>query len=291
MLRSLSLALTGLCLVASTAEAKRAMRVFTPVERLAQSQMTVVGKVKSVEATPVMLPQYPGDPNKVAHKVAVIQVEKGLFGAGDAKEIKVAFLAPPKLDPNVPVRPGRGGFQTINLEAGQEGVFFLSKHNTGDYLTITPMISPLNSKDENYKAAFENVTKAAAALNDPAKALKAEKPEDRFLAAAAILARYRAVPDGVEAEIVKVPADESRLILKGLAEGDWTRFDENLPNATQAFYSLALTPKDGWVQPVIVNTPGAPPVDFNAVMKDAFMGWMDGAGKNYQINRMVPKKK
>ena len=66
--------------------------------------------------------------------------------------------------------------------------------------------------------------------------------------------------------------------------------DQNTVNAAQVFYSLNLTEKDGWVQPVIVNAPGAPPVDFNAVMKDAFVQWLGGPGKNYQIVKNVPKK-
>lgn len=278
----------------AAAGGKRAIRIFNPVEKTARAEAVFVGKVSALEKDAVMLPQYPGDPNKVAHKVAVIKVEKGLLGSDKVKEFKVAFVAPPKPDPNVPVRPVRGGaFGPINFTEGQEGVYFLTKHpGGGDYLAVTPMTAPLDAKADNYKAQVEVVTKAAAALADPMKALKAEKPDDRFLAATALITKYRSFPEtGEPTETVKVPADESKLVLKGLVEGDWSKYDENGVNGAQAFYQLGLTAKDGWVAPVVVNTPGAPPVDFNAVMKDAFAQWIAGAGKDYQINRVVVKTK
>lgn len=291
MIRTLALAAAGVAAFAAPADAKRVARPFGPVEKVARADAVLVGKVSSVGKDVVMLPQYPGDPNKVAHKVAVIKVEKGLLGTDKATEFKVAFVPPPKADPNVPVRGGRGGFQPIDFAAGQEGVFFLTKHPDGSHYAVTPMMTPLDPKAENYKAQVEVATKAAAAIADPAKALKAEKAEDRFLAAAALVTKYRTVPDGVEAEIVKVPADETKLVLKALAEGDWSKYDENTVNGTQAFYMLGLTAKDGWVPPVVVSTPGAPPVDFNAVTKDAFAKWLDAEGKNYQISKFAPKKK
>jgi hypothetical protein len=294
MIRTLltAAAAVALFVVPTDAYGKRAIRIFSPVEKVAHAEVVVTGKVASFDKD-AMLPQYPGDPNKVAHKVAVVKIEKGLLGAGDMKEVKIAFIAPPKADPKAPpVRPLRGGFAQVNLAEGQEATFFLTKHIGGDYYTITPMLAPLDPKAEEYKAQAEVVAKATAAIADPMKALKAAKAEDRFLAATAILTKYRSYPqDGRETTTAKVPADETRLILKGLLEGDWSKYDGNTVNGSQAFYSLALNEKDGWVQPVVVSNPGAPPVDFNAVMKDAFGKWIDGPGKNYQINRVVPKKK
>jgi hypothetical protein len=292
MIRNLFVAAAAVALFAAPGEAKRAIRLFSPVEKVAHAEVVVAGKVASFDKD-AMLPQYPGDPNKVAHKVAVVKVEKGLLGAGDMKEVKIAFVAPAKPNPKAPpVRPVRGGFGQVDLAEGQEATFFLTKHAGGEYYAITPMLAPLDPKAEGYKEQAEVVAKAAAAIAEPAKALKAAKPEDRFLAATAILTKYRSFPqNGGETAIEKVPADESKLILKGLLEGDWSKYDGTTVNGSQAFYSLALNEKDGWVQPVVVNTPGAPPVDFNAVMKDAFGKWIDGPGKNYQINKIVPKKK
>jgi hypothetical protein len=296
MIRKLfaALAVAALLVVPAEAKGKRAIRIFTPVEKVAHAELVVTGKVASFDKD-AMLVQYAGDPNKVAHKVAVIKIEKGLLGAGKMTEVKVAFVAPPKPDPNAPPvrpgRPGRGGFQQIDLKEGQQATFFLTRHVGGDYYAISPMLAPIDSKDENAKAAAEVVAKAAAAVADPVKALKAEKAEERFLAATAVISKYRSFPqDGRETTTEKVPAEESKLLLQALAEGDWSKYDQNTVNGSQVFYSLGLTEKDGWVQPVVVNNPGAPPVDFNAVMKDAFAQWLKGAGKNYQISKNVPKK-
>jgi hypothetical protein len=287
-------AVAALLVVPTSAYGKRAIRIFTPIEKVAHADLVVTGKVASFDKD-AMLPQYAGDENKVTHKVAVIKIEKGLLGAGKVTEVKVAFVPPPKPDPNAPPvrpgRPGRGGFQQIELKEGQQATFFLTRHPGGDFYTIHPMLAPIDAKDENAKAAAEVVAKATAAVADPMKSLKAEKAEDRFLAATALVSKYRAFPqDGRETTTEKIGAEESKLILKALAEGDWSKYDPNTVNGAQAFYALGLTEKDGWVQPVIVNTPGAPPVDFNAAMKDTFTQWVSGPGKNYQIHKIVPKK-
>ncbi|MBA4063804.1 MAG: hypothetical protein C0501_08845 [Isosphaera sp.] len=287
MLRILSLAAAAVALCAAPAGAKRIAPLPGLVEKVARSEAVVVGKVTAVEKDRVMLPQYPGAKDKVAHAVAVVTVEKGLLGAGAAKEFKVAFVPPPKPDPNVPVRPVRGR-GPVDLPVGLEGVFFLTAHPGGTYHAVEPDLPPLDAKAENYKGQVEVVGKAAAAVADPMAALKAGKPEDRFLAAAALVIRYRTVPNGVETEVVKVPADESRLILKGLAEGDWSRYDPNGANGSQTFYRLGLTAADGWVQPAVSNPAGAP-VDFTAILKDAFGKWVDGPGKDYRVNKVVPK--
>src|SRR5262249_31219369 len=97
-----------------------------------------------------------------------------------------------------------------------------------------------------------------------------------------------------DAREVAIPAEESKLILQALSEGDWSmnapraNFSEPLP--LLAFYQLRLTNKDGWVEPVVVNRPGAPPVDYGAVTRDAFAKWRDGPGKDYVVKKIVPKK-
>src|SRR5262245_29107475 len=124
------------------------------------------------------------------------------------------------------------------------------------------------------------------------KGLKSNKAEVRGETAALVVMKYRSYPAfGGETEQVAIPAEESKLILKALAEGDWKpgRFNAT-PNALTAFGYLGLTEKDGWIQPKIVVVPGQPAPDYGAVMKDAFGKWLAGAGKDYQIKKVVPKK-
>ena len=123
------------------------------------------------------------------------------------------------------------------------------------------------------------------------KALKSDKAETRTEAALVMVTKYRTPPQFVrDTEPVTIGAEESKLILKGLADGEWKggRFG-GPPNAFMAFSQLGLTEKDGWIPPAIVNVPGQPPPDFAAIQKDAFTKWLAGAGKDYQIKKIVPK--
>lgn len=286
MIRVLAI-VAATALLAVPAEAKRVMRAFTPVEKLARSEVVVVGKVTAVEKEMVNAPRHAGDTEKVPHKVVVIKIEKGLVGGDGVTHVKVGFIPPPPVDPNAPARPGRGGpAQQLDLKEGQEGVFFLTKQPGGGFYTVAPLMAPLDPKAGNYKAQLDQVTKAAAAFADPMKALKAEKAEDRFAAAAALVSKYRNVPDGAEVETVKVPAEESKLILKALAEADWKKTDPDVFYPTQAFYALGLTEKDGWKQPKPV-----PGTDFVDALKAGFTKWLDGPGKDYQVGKFVAKKK
>jgi hypothetical protein len=287
MIRNLLLAAVATVAVAVPAAAGKAIRLFSPVEKVARAEVVVVGKVSAVEKGTVDAVRFPGDTNKVPHKVVVIKIDKGLVGGGAITHIKVGFVPPPPADPNTPVRPVRGGFQQIDLKEGQEGLFFLTKHPSGEFYTVTPMLAPLDPKAENYKAQSEQVAKAAAALADPMKALKADKADDRYFAAAALLAKYRSYPDtGGEVEAVKLAADESKLILKALAEADWKKADDDGPGAMMSFYQLGLNDAAGWKQPQV-----KPGDNFQDVTKAAFVKWLDGPGKDYQIQKIVAKKK
>ena len=102
-----------------------------------------------------------------------------------------------------------------------------------------------------------------------------------------VLTKYRSVPEGAAGvEIVKVSADESRSILKALAEANWKPDpnDATAPNAYYAFNRLGLTADDGWKLPAV-----KPGEDFIDKTKDAFAAWLDGPGKEYQVRKFVAK--
>jgi hypothetical protein len=119
------------------------------------------------------------------------------------------------------------------------------------------------------------------------KGLKSENAEDRYLTAGALLTRYRNYPDftsgGVDQQ--DIAADESKLILKIIAERDWTKPDPSGINPTQLFFSLGLTEKDEWKMPK-----PQPGMNFNALLKADYLLWLDGAGKDYRIKHLVAKK-
>ena len=279
-----------------------------PVQRAITADVVVVGKVTAIEKESVDAAPFPGAPNKVSYKVAVVKIETGIAGANGITHVKIGFIPPAKPDPNAP-RPGPGGIrppirrgpQAPELKVGEEMLFFLSKHPNGEFFVMPGMSPPVAVKDENGKKELEAVKKIAAVIADPMKGLKSDKADVRTETAAVMVMKYRAYPDqGGEVDQVPINAEESKLILKALAEANWGNpvggvrpvpGNNNMPNAIQAFYQLGLNEKDGWKPPMFQQPkPGQPPVDFNAVQKKAFAEWLAGAGKDYVIKQNVPKK-
>jgi hypothetical protein len=269
-----------------------------PAQRAVNADVVLVGKVAAVEKDVVEVPSpYPGATDKQRYKIGVVKVESVLIGGEKAKEIRVGVVRPPKPDPKLqppgrPIRPGLRG-PAADLKEGQDLALFLVKHPKADFYILSGGNQPLDLATDRDGKQLESVKKVAAALADPAKGLKSDKPEVRAETAAVVVSKYRSYPVlGGEVEQVAVPAEESRALLKALAEGDWGTNNprrDGPPSPLQAFQQLGLTLKDGWVQPVIVNQPGAPPLDYGAVQKDAFTKWLEGPGKNYQIKKNVAK--
>jgi len=258
-----------------------------PGQRAITAETVVVGKVVGFEKDPVQAAPYPGAKEKANYKVAVVKIQEGLIGAEKLKEIKVGFIAPKAGQPQ--------RIFGVDLKEGQELLLFLSKHPSGDFHVIPGIALPVELKDEQSKKDLESVKKIAAMLADPKPGLGCDNPDIRSETASVVILKYRAYPAlGGEVDQVAINADESKLLLKGISDGNWSsrnmRFDSP-PSPLQAFQSLGLTAKDGWIQPVIVNTPGAPPADFGSIQKDAFMKWLEGPGKDYQIKKLVPKSK
>jgi hypothetical protein len=265
------------------------------VERLLLSDLVVVGKVSGIEADAVeATPPYAGAKEKTKYRVAVVKIDAHVAGADKPKEIKVGFVPWPKRGPND--RPLRTDILMPELKEGQESLFFLAKHPTGGFYVMPGRNYPVAVKAGQANAELETVKRVAAVMADPVKGLKSDKAEIRAETAALLILKYRSRPAFVaETEAVAIDADESKLILKGLAESDWRYqgprpLGTYAPLASLAFMHLGLTEKDGWVEPVVVNNPGTPPPDRGVVVGDAFAQWLDGPGKDYVIKKLVPKK-
>ncbi len=269
----------------------------SPAQRALSAEAVVIGKVTAIEQDSIEAAPFPGAPNKLAFKITVVQVETSLAGANNITHIKVGFI-PPAPEAAQPVKPAfvrppiRRGPMATELKVGQEFVFFLAKHPDANFYVMPNMSPPLDVKAEETKKDIESLKKVLAIVGDPKKSLEADKADDRAFAAAVMASKYRSYPDaGGEVDQVPIAAAESKLILKGLAEGNWTKLD-GAPNAMQVFYSLGLTEKDGWVAPKAAQPqPGQPPVNYNELTHKAFVKWLDGPGKDYSIKKIVPKKK
>lgn len=280
-------------LVAPPAPAKLVMAAKPVSQRAVTAEVVAIGKVTAVEKDEVEAAPFPGAEEKVKFRVAVVQVTEALAGAKGVTHLKVGFVPvgdnPPRGTGGIP-RPR--GLLPPDLKAGDEFLFFLVKHPEAGFHVMPAMSLPVEAKGA--KADIEATRKVLAVAADPLKALKAEKADDRHAAALALLAKYRSYPEFAAGEVEEqpIPAEESKLILKGLLDGDWGKFRRDQANALAAFFSLGLSEADGFTPPnPEPGAPGQPPADINALMKKAFEAWLKDRGKDYVVKQVVAKKK
>jgi hypothetical protein len=297
-------------LVAAPAAALMIARL--PIDSLALTTPVIVtGKVTSIDKDTVDASSpYAGATDKIAYKVATVKIDKALAGADGITHIKIGFIPPAPPAPNGPGaqpgirpigRPIRPGLQLPELKVDQESLFFLAKHPKADFYVLAPMAPPVDIKTDDGKKQLDVVTKALAAVAEPLKGLKSDKAEVRLDTATKLVTRYRGFPlFAAETEQVAIPAEESKLILKTLADADWKVANGPIggpvdgplvrpANPYMAFAQLGLTDKDGFVQPMPQQQPGVP-VDYVALQKEAFTKWLAGPGKDYVIKKVVAKK-
>ncbi|MBI1831061.1 MAG: hypothetical protein HYR84_06390 [Planctomycetes bacterium] len=88
-------------------------------------------------------------------------------------------------------------------------------------------------------------------------------------------------PTGQPMKQEAVDAEESKLILKALAEGDWKQgvaFGNPIPSPFELFNNLSVTPKDGY-NPINLRT--------QADVFAAMQKWLDENQGKYRVQRFV----
>src|SRR5438270_505326 len=116
-------------LAASTYHSQALALVIAPPpgpSRVVNSDMVIVGKVEGIEPQDVMVAN-------VSYRIAIVKVTDAIRGAKDVKTVRVGFMPPP-LNAKPPlIRPG---FRGVQLQAGQEGLFLLTKHPQEKFYTL-----------------------------------------------------------------------------------------------------------------------------------------------------------
>jgi hypothetical protein len=252
----------------------RADSTLTPApipDRVARAACIVVGKVtgfgdRAVNANPYYAPDGP----KADHQVAVVKVESMLLGDAKLKDTRIGF---------VPAGPRRAFY--FNLTVDEEACYFLTPHPTESFFVLPMYYDRLLKKgNANFDKEMDLVKRCVKLLADPVASLKSKNAEDRSLTAAMLVIRYRTRPPGTKVKTDLVSAEESKLILQALADGDWT--DSGLSSQMgpgAMFFRLGLTERDGWTTPPNLR-------DVTAAAKK----WIkENAGK-YRIQRFVVDK-
>ena len=252
---------------------------------------------------------------KATYRIAVVEVSESIMGLKkDTKQVRVGFIvqgnnngggfgvppgagggvqilpAPPQpaIQP-LPGRvrpfpgPGRGFVQQVQLQMGQEGLFSVDKHHKESFF-ISPDYQHFVDRQNNN--GFDNEVKSAKQISkvmaDPVKALKSDDKQDRYTAAAILVAKYRmpSNPTGQGMKNEAIDADESKLILKALAEGNWApnQGGKAIPAPYELFGQLGVNDKDGY-RPANARTPE----DFYKGMQT----WLESNSDKYRINKLV----
>lgn len=254
-------ALLGLVVLGPPAPARALVALPPPPgpARAANADTIVVGRIVAIEDQDLETTAAPKSEAKVKYRVALLQVSDVLRGPKEAKTIRVASQiqgAFGAFNPNQPpIRPiPRPGIGSINLQVGMDGLFFLNKHHQENIYVAGNFYSYVSKDTGDFQKQVDLTRKSLKVIEDPVAALKAKDSEEKLLAAAILIQKYRQFQGGVP-KLEPIDAEESKLILNALLEANWTqqpsRYDPNNPWAL--FNQLGITEKDGFVRPKTIR--------------------------------------
>jgi hypothetical protein len=245
-----------------------------PLVAAITSDAVLVGTVTAVEDDPVKAKPHPDVAQEVEYRVVVVKIDEGLRGVKNVTQVRVGLTAAEftgtRRDP------------AVGLQVDAKFLLYLAKHPTTNLYVLRPEHPSVNMTTPRADEVVRRAKVATAALADPVKALKAESKDDRVMAACALAMYYRWAPSGMT-ETADRPADESKLLLAALAEGEWTL--TGLPDAGNPYAVLGGLglEADGWK--AVGNAK-----DVAAANQSAFKEWLAGKGKDARVKQLVPKK-
>jgi len=274
-----TLALLGL---SSPAEAV-AVRLVPLPERVAMANIIVVGKVTAIEEKTVPAHQFPGAKENADFTIAVVEIKDALLGAKGLTHLKVGFVEPKApaggADKTGGLRRPPLRVQPVVLAKGQEGCFLLNQHFEESFYVAPGFDYVLDKTNANYDKELGTVKHCAKLLSDPEAGLKSKSADDRSTTAGLLIIRYRTALTANPKEET-IDAEQSKLILQGLADGDWSKAFSPTELAPQMIFGrLNLTDKDGW-------KPG-PFQSFQKEFPEAAKKWLKDNADSYCIKRFV----
>jgi len=283
----LNMTFVAFAILGTTISAKALMIAPSPIpDRVALAESVITGKVTKIENKKVSLPIAPGSKEKQDFIVAVVHIDQAIKGAKGLTEVKVGYFAPPEApaEGGPRIRPGIRRPQ-INLNEDQEVLLFLKPHHSGEFHLLQAYFDVVDKKSPEFDKDVEAAKKCAKLIEDPDKSLQSKEAEDRLITAAMLIAEYKSWFGPDEAKQEPISAERSKLILKALADADWSV--KPMPGRgaimmtpINLFSRLGLTPKDKWNQPM----------DFEKTA-DAAKTWLKENMDSYRITRFVAKNK
>jgi hypothetical protein len=272
----------------------------SPVPR--GTDVVIVGKVVEVDRDDVEVVPYRGAPKErmLKYKVATVQIEDRVLGAGGITRIRVGYLANANgfaggIHTPVALTATNGGRPpgVVTVAPGLEGCFALAKHPNADFYVVVG--APTYKKDSGFAKEVDRLKKYARTIDDPVAALKAKDLNDRFDAAQILLQRYL-MPQG-SSKREPVPDEENMLLVALLTDLPWvpadgkrTRADGRIaPHRAALWYSI--NPGEfGFTRPnPPKRNPGDPPPNMDKLMDEATTKFLTENGDKIKLKRFVQK--
>jgi hypothetical protein len=238
--------------------------------RIANSEVAFVGKVVALEPVDVDAKAFPAAKETTKYTIAVVNVSKVMSGLKDEKMVRVGFIAKTKRGPI--------GLFNPKLTVGQEGLFMISKHVEGKFYQAPMNGYFISSQQKTFEDDIKLANQALAILADTKSALKSKDADERLMAAAMVIAKYRTHNPGVTIKEESIDASETKLILSAISDAKWGPVKFGELNPQQVFFQLGVGPKDGWKAPTKISSDD---------MRKAVQAWIQNH-PDYRIRRFVP---
>jgi hypothetical protein len=256
-------------------------------QRVAWSDLIVNGKVAEVERKPARYTTSPTTPVEWYTRTTRIEVSEVLLGPSKIESVRLAvnpmWLDPPKSWSDTRNEPPKGLPRVRALAKGREGIFYLSRHHSGE-VYVEAMNPIFTDKDDPaYATELVQCRRLVRLLAEPKKSLQARDPADRLDTAGMLVWRYRVQRyDNQKTE--PIDAEESKLILDVLAEVEWNWY----PRDPQA---VAANRVFEWLAPLEGMKAPAERENFEANFTRAAKEWLRANRERHRIQRYLPHAK
>ena len=263
----LALVVASMLCWASSSTAYIALPKESLAQKVAVADCVVLGKITAIQDKPA-----PGKGEMRGWDFTIVEVEvkESLYGAKDKKQVGFGF---PNIDKQgaKPAKPG--------LTVGQVGYFCGLRDGTNDFY-IVPAGCSGAEKEPGFEKDLTAVRRLSGLLEAPEEGLKSTDVEDRLLTASMLVLRNCYAPwrRGSVGTAKPIDAEQSKRILRALAEGDWKKNRQEVRHAVAA---LQLAVKFG-----------APPLKDFPVEKEeeqwtaAAKEWLKQNAETYRIHQL-----
>lgn len=257
-------------------------------QRVAWSDLVVVGKITEIEEKTARDQELPGQPKGWYTRMARVEVVDVLLGPSKVESLRLAvnplWMKPPASwsDPKRLFGKGKVPKELPRVqpfEKGRQGIFFLSRRSPGE--VYVPTLNPIftDKSDPVYEEELKRCKRLVRLLANPKASLRSEDTADRRITAAMLLWRYT-VPRYEPLITEPIDAEESKLILGVLADSQWVYVSKDP-------YEEPMHILYGWVYPALGAGSDAPRRSVSVYDFDPLREWVQKNREKYRIRRYV----